>query len=115
MKKDFDKTNVYLKAAIRRIWRWSKARREALEEAKDSKGRFKCAECKKLFGRKEIIVDHVSPVVSVEDGFVNWQIYIDRMFVPSSKLQVLCKKLCHKLKTNLENKERRRVKKSKGC
>jgi hypothetical protein len=43
-------------------------------------------------------VDHINPVVDPAKGFINWDIYIDRIFCEVDKLQVLCRS-CHKEKT----------------
>lgn len=67
---------------------------------------YKCAKCKKIFPTSEVQVDHIYPVVSTKEGFIDWNHYIDNLFCSSGNLQVLCLK-CHKKKTEQENKERR--------
>jgi hypothetical protein len=67
---------------------------------------FKCAECKQDYPAKEVNVDHVSPVVCPVEGFVNWDVYIKRMFCGKENLQVLCK-TCHDLKSAEERKVRK--------
>ena len=84
---------------------------EALKNAKVGKkinkasGRlaehYKCAKCKEEFPQKEVQVDHKKPVVDPKMGFVNWNVYINRMFCDIKNFQVLCKP-CHKEKTKLE-------------
>lgn len=69
-------------------------------------GKYKCAECEGLFGPREIAVDHKNPVILPEQGFIDWNTYIPRMFAPVEQLQVLCKG-CHKVKTRAENVRRR--------
>lgn len=71
---------------------------------------FKCAECKKEYPAKEVNVDHIEPVVCPKDGFVNWDVYIKRMFCEKSNLQVLCEK-CHDVKSAEERKQRNGSKK----
>lgn len=66
---------------------------------------FKCAECKKEYPAKEVNVDHIEPVVCPKDGFINWDVYIKRMFCEKSNLQVLCEK-CHDVKSADERKQR---------
>ena len=85
----------YLKSAIRRIWRWSKQRRECLKTDK-------CAQCKSK--SKVLFADHIHPVVDTKTGFKDWNTYIDRMF--NGDLQPLCEQ-CHKAKSNKENQERK--------
>lgn len=73
---------------------------------------YKCAECvrkgKKVhyYTRKEVSVDHISPVVDTEDGFVGWDTYVPNLLCEVSNLQVLCRTPCHKEKTARENEER---------
>jgi 5-methylcytosine-specific restriction endonuclease McrA len=67
---------------------------------------FKCAECKQDYPAKEVNVDHVNPVVCPVEGFVNWDVYIKRMFCGKENLQVLCK-TCHDLKSAEERKVRK--------
>lgn len=62
---------------------------------------YKCAKCKEDFVLKNVQVDHKNPVVDPKTGFVDWDTYIDRMLVPTTKLQVLCTP-CHKAKTAKE-------------
>lgn len=64
-----------------------------------------CAACKNEFTSKDVEVDHISPVVSVGDGFIDWNTFIERLYCPKENLQVLCK-ACHKKKTKEERKLR---------
>lgn len=97
----FEKRDIYLKAAFRKIWRWSKERREVLKRAGG-----KCEQCGKR--KKDIVVDHVDPVVDPRVGFVGWDAFYGRLFVPVDKMQGLCK-TCHTIKTKQENAERRKA------
>lgn len=104
-----------LRAAMRR-WppKW-----KALNNAKVGKqpnkhtGRmaehYSCASCGGVFIAKEVQVDHINPVVDPDYGFIDWETYLDRMFCEEENLQVLCKG-CHKVKTNEERKQRKKVK-----
>jgi hypothetical protein len=82
----------------------------ALKNAKVSYGKYKCKICGGLFGPREVALDHIDPVIDPEHGFIDWNTYIDRLFVAPEKYQVLCKAACHKLKTAEENKIRKEVK-----
>ena len=66
---------------------------------------FKCATCKQDFPAKEVNVDHLEPVVCPVEGFINWDVYIKRMFCDKSNLQVLCEG-CHDKKSAEERKIR---------
>lgn len=96
---------------------------------------FRCAECGRLFFDYEMLpnkkgqlkrtsivsVDHIIPVVG-EEGFVDWNTYIKRMFeMGINGLQVLCGYpgerdgviSCHREKTNKENANRPRKERKK--
>lgn len=100
---------------------------------------YTCNICKKKFrdtkitvlnakGKKvqkhSIAIDHINPVVCVEEGFVDWSTYIDRMFGfisswdksnPNKEVLKhfqLCCFTCHELKSKLENSTRRSSKRS---
>ncbi len=82
-----------LRNAIRQVWHRSKARKLCVDRAKDSAGFHICEKCRRRNPNNKI--DHITKVGEVDSGF------IARMFVPSSKLQALCKK-CHDAKTKEE-------------
>ena len=62
---------------------------------------YRCAYCRKDFPSKDVQIDHIEPVVDPKVGFVSWDVFISRLFVPKEKLQTLCVK-CHKKKTLTE-------------
>lgn len=68
--------------------------------------RYRCAGCAKIFKLADVQVDHIDPVVSIEDGFIDWNEYISRMFCEADGLQVLCS-ACHSTKTQNERKQRK--------
>ena len=53
-------------------------------------------------------IDHIDPVVDPERGFVDWDIYIARLFCSAENLQLLCEP-CHKTKTDREREIRKEV------
>jgi 5-methylcytosine-specific restriction endonuclease McrA len=69
---------------------------------------YKCAGCKLEYTSTNVAVDHINPVVEPEVGFVSWDVYVSRMFVPTKELQVLCKE-CHDVKTAIERSKRCRT------
>lgn len=94
--------NAFIKGLLRRgTFHW-RARSEAMSAARVERGRYKCAECQDLFGPKEIILDHIEPVVDPKTGFTNWDDYIKRMFPPAEGFQVLCS-ACSDTKTQIED------------
>jgi hypothetical protein len=106
LRASFKKTPLYNEA--KRL-----AKEEYFEKSKNGKlvrrVRYKCAKCGRYFkdGGGEIAVDHIEPVISLNDGFTNFDEYIKRLFCDQSNLQVLCNykgeregiKSCHKIKT----------------
>lgn len=71
--------------------------------------RYRCAGCGNLFKQADVQVDHIDPVVSVTDGFIDWNEYIMRMFCEADGLQVLCSE-CHGIKTQNERQQRKEAK-----
>lgn len=71
--------------------------------------RYQCAGCGNLFKQADVQVDHIDPVVSVTDGFIDWNEYIMRMFCEADGLQVLCSE-CHGIKTQNERQQRKEAK-----
>lgn len=87
-------------------------------------GRYVCAECGDVGPatlppdsgqsrrRNNAAVDHIDPVVCPTTGFVDWNTYIDRMFLEIEGYQVLCYK-CHGTKTRDERAVRTEMRKKK--
>jgi hypothetical protein len=103
-----------IKNQVRKAWQWSHAWRLAKKRATDPEGFPFCENPKhyEVTGSKtlrvaKVFVDHVIPV-----GEVDSLGYIQRMFVPSTKLQCWCKK-CHDPKTKKEAGERATRKRKK--
>lgn len=70
---------------------------------------YRCAKCKILFPRKQVDADHTKPIVG-EEGFVDWNTWVERGFIPIKGFKCLCK-ACHKLKTNGERQSRMKQRK----
>lgn len=69
-------------------------------------------ECGLLCGEeREGAVDHINPIVDVNDGFIDWNSYIPGLFCDESNLQFLCL-LCHENKTNFESIKRKEFKRN---
>jgi len=60
-----------------------------------------CEVCKSWVGSTKIAVDHVTPVVSVEEGFQDWNEFMARLWCDRSNLQRICSD-CHDSKTQIE-------------
>lgn len=74
---------------------------EARANAKFARNAYKCEICKKIFSRKDTAVDHKIRVTPDDWDGKDWTAFVERLFCPSSGLQVLCHP-CHKEKTARE-------------
>jgi hypothetical protein len=100
-----------LMQAIRKVWRNSPERNEAIALAKDpSKPQYTlCAICGASVHKKLIAVDHLEAVSPL--GFTDWNETIYRLFCPSKGLQILCES-CHRAKSKTETQIRASHKRS---
>lgn len=104
--------NTFVKSLLRRgTFHW-RARTEAMAAARVERGKYKCATCEDLFGPKEIILDHIEPVVDPKVGFIDFDVYIKRMFPPKEGFQTLCT-TCSDQKTAVEDSMREHYKKKR--
>lgn len=113
-----------VKGALRRVFSRSELRKTAIEASiipgySDlSRPKVKtwclCSQCRFGEAKSYVVVDHIDPVVpthcSLEE--MSWDDVIYRMWCALDNLQVLCQ-TCHKSKTSIESKERKRFKKEK--
>lgn len=67
---------------------------------------YLCNHCNKEYTAKDVEVDHINPVVDPTEGFISWDVFIERLFCEKENLQVLCKG-CHLIKSNLEKQEKK--------
>ena len=112
------KLKSWLISGLRRMTMRYPPRNDALRAAKTEKkinektGRmaqhYRCAGCKEEFPAKGVVADHILPVVCPHKGFVDWNTYIERMFCPVDKWQIICRS-CHDVKTQREKKSRKHV------
>lgn len=116
--KELTEEEKYLKdwlvQKLRRLsYQWP-PRKEAKRAARVSRGKYKCAICEgEEFGPKQIVMDHIEPVIDPEEGFIDFNIYLKRLFCKKELFQVLCKS-CHTSKTYLENEIRKQVRNEKA-
>lgn len=83
-----------------------KPRNQAIKDATPERGMRKCAICGKIDHYSGYNVDHKEPVVSVKDGYVDWNNYIPRLLCCKEGWQIICIP-CHEKKTEEEDKERK--------
>lgn len=107
---EFEKyRETFIKNTLRRgsyRWPW---RNIAVAESKVGRNQYRCAKCNNLVPNKSKKVDHKLPVVDPEVGFVNWDVYIKRLYCGPSNFQVLCEE-CHAQKTQEEREIRKATK-----
>ncbi len=77
------------------------ARNECKRQARRDRGFYECKSCKKLFGHKEVEIDHIIPVINIKTSFTNWDDYIKSLYCDISNLSCLCKN-CHASKSAIE-------------
>lgn len=92
--------------ALRKVWKHSPMRAEAIAAARDARNpkHLVCAKCGVSMHEKLAAIDHVVPVVGPE-GFRGWDEFFSRLMCPASNLQALCE-ACHKVKTKEESANR---------
>lgn len=66
---------------------------------------YECNECKGSFPRTMVEADHIISIVDPSIGFVDWNTWVERAFVPVEGFRCLCKP-CHKLRTSAERKKK---------
>jgi hypothetical protein len=79
-----------IRNALRKIWMWSPLRTAALGKARIGRGSYLCAMCGKIFGPKEVEVDHILRTRPEGSDPNDWNGFIERLFCDLEGLQVLC-------------------------
>lgn len=111
-----------LKGAIRRVFARSEIRRAVIAISVvnitfENRPRVKrwslCPSCTKYIPTYQMVVDHIEPLVPISTSLedMSWDTVVDRTWCEQNNLMAICKD-CHKIKTKLENKERKRSKKN---
>lgn len=115
---DFTKEDIikyrqqFVKNVLRRStyrWPWKNI---AMRAAKIGRNQYVCALCKNIVPNRLKKVDHINPVVSPAEGFVSWDMFIERLLCPLTNFQVVCKE-CHDQKTKAEREERKKTRASR--
>jgi len=98
---------------IRKAFCYSDFHKAIIDAVSEGRGRNKCQVCQEFFPKKDLHVDHIDPVVPLEgipdldNGLPDLNTYAARVFF--NKCQAICIG-CHKLKTRIENEQRRKIK-----
>ena len=99
----------WMKNHLRRMFFSYWERTKALQAARVGRGLYWCAACSAVSKIEGHHIDHIEPVVDPKIGFVDWDVYITRLFCKAANLQLLCKP-CHTLKTEKEREVRKAFK-----
>ncbi len=91
----------FLIPILRKYSRYWPPRNECLKNSRTRPGYHKCSSCELEVHYKEIKADHISPVVSPTDGFVDWNTYIERLLCPIENWNAICYN-CHDSKSRIE-------------
>lgn len=111
--------NAAIRGALRRAFARSPIVQEIMTESRREVPRYKkdgsrhkknlvqrqCQVCGEWSSSSKMAVDHVVPVISIDDGFNDWNEFITRLWCDRSNLQRICN-TCHDKKTQDERIER---------
>lgn len=111
--------NSVIRGALRRAFARSPLVQQKMQESRREVPRYnkdgsrhkkdsvqrQCEVCDAWVGSTHIAVDHINPVVSVDDGFNDWNEFVDRLWCDIANLQRICD-TCHDLKTATERIDR---------
>ena len=86
--------NATIRGAIRRTFARAPVKQEVLKAVRKEFPKYNkdgtrskkdavcylCNVCKEYKGSTHVSVDHIIPVVSVEEGFVDWNVFVERLY-----------------------------------
>jgi len=107
--------NSTIRGALRRAFARSPAVQDVMAASRREVPRFnkdgsrhkknwvqrQCQVCDTWVSTSKMAVDHIDPVISVEDGFQDWNEFIARLWCDPTNLQRICD-TCHDKKTQEE-------------
>lgn len=107
--------NSVIRGALRRAFARSPLVLEVMAESRRESPRYKadgtrhkknwverqCQVCSQWVSTSKMAVDHIIPVVSVDEGFQDWNEFVSRLWCDKSNLQRICD-TCHDKKTQEE-------------
>lgn len=73
---------------------------------------YECAKCGRVFPRRMVSVDHITPVVDPRTGWTSFEDYLQRLFCSQKGFQILCER-DHDNKTKSEGKIRTQTRREK--
>jgi len=98
---------TFVKGHLRRASRWWKPISETLKKSRVGRGVYLCNVCEQHVPasivtdgkrRKNILVDHVNPVVDPTTGFTGWDDFVNGLYCEEINLQAICYH-CHNKKS----------------
>lgn len=92
---------TYITGALRKVWYYSKLRRDAYNQAKVGT-KYRCYVCEQLVDKVQI--DHINPVGSPkqDDNTLDWGKYVNKLlYCDPSNVAAICL-ACHKSKSAVE-------------
>jgi len=106
--------NSFIRSLLRRgSQRWPPIS-EIKKKARVARGTYLCNICQETVPvsilvdgkrRRNVEIDHIEPIVTPSEGFVDWNKFIANLFCEESNLQVTCS-ACHNKKSSNERQER---------
>lgn len=96
----------------RSTYKW-KGRWDAEKRSHVGRGEYLCESCGLIDKKKEMAMDHIEPVVNPYKGWEGFDVFIERLLVPSEGWMRMCH-ACHSLKTKAENVIRKETAKSQA-
>ena len=96
----------FIKSALRGATRRWAPKWDAKRAARVGRNQYRCSTCSKTVPNRNTHMDHKLPVVDVVQGFVGWDIYIERLFVERDGWRLLCK-ACHAEVTKMQREQRK--------
>lgn len=111
-KKKEQSLKTWIIPRLRRLsYQWP-PRNNAKKLARVERGKYKCAKCNNIFGPNDVVLDHINPIVPVDEGFTNIGNFVESLFCGVEGFQVLCQ-ADHDIKTSAEDVLREKNKKLK--
>lgn len=112
-----------IRGALRRAFSRSPIVKEVMDESRREIPRYtkdgsrhkknwvqaQCQVCNEWASKSKMAVDHIIPVISIEEGKQSWDEFIARLWCDKSNLQRICD-TCHDKKTYAERIARLRIK-----
>ena len=107
---------AFIISALRKASMYWKPKNECLRRARVSKWMYLCAWCERIVPgtlpplpwkkkrTRNILADHIDPIVNPVVGFEGYDVWIARCFIEVEWFQALCKE-CHDIKTLWEKRQ----------